>query len=147
MNAILIPKDADVLYGLSYREKLAFLVEKMGELPQTQCPLKHHFAPGVYLREIFMPAGTVVIGKIHKTEHFNIISRGVCTLHHEDGRREVLSAPMTFVSGPGVQKVLTIHADTVWTTVHVTPETDLEKLESLLIEPMNLVLGYQEKLQ
>lgn len=119
---------------LSWREKLAYLVERMGSQMQVECPLKHYFAPGVYLREIFMPAGSVVIGKIHKTEHFNIIQKGRLSLIGE-GESHVLEGPCTFVSKAGVQKVLYIHEDTVWSTVHLTTERDLERLESDLIEP------------
>ena len=78
MNAALEAVDRE-LQGhaqLSWRDKIAVLVRGMGHMPQVECPLKHYFAPGVYLREIFMPAGSVVIGKIHKTEHFNIIQKG-----------------------------------------------------------------------
>lgn len=110
------------------------LVSEFGKLPQVECPLRHYFAPGVYIREISMPARSVVIGKIHKTEHFNIIHRGQVSLISDDGTREVLG-PSTFVSKAGVQKVLYIHEETVWTTVHVTDERDLDKLEELLIEP------------
>lgn len=117
-----------------WKDKISYLVEKMGAMPQTECPLKHYFAPGVYLREIFMPAGSVVIGKIHKTEHFNIIQKGVVSLVSEDGSREMLTGPCTFVSKAGVQKVLYIHEDTVWSTVHITDERNLEKLEEQLIE-------------
>ncbi len=117
-----------------WKDKIAYLIDKMGALPQQGCPLKHYFAPGVYIREIFMSAGSVVIGKIHKTEHFNIIQRGVVSLVSEDGSREMLTGPVTFVSKAGVQKVLYIHEDTVWSTVHITEERNLEKLEEQLIE-------------
>lgn len=119
----------------AWQDKIAALVEGFGQMPQVECPLKHYFAPGTYIREIFMPAGLVVIGKIHKTEHFNIIQKGCVSLFGADGSREVLRGPMTFVSKPGVQKVLYIHEDTVWSTVHITEERDLERLEAALIEP------------
>jgi hypothetical protein len=119
---------------IPWKEKVSCLVQEMGAMPQTECPLKHYFAPGVYLREIFMPAKTIVIGKIHKTEHFNIIQKGEVSLIGADGSREVLKGPCTFVSKAGVQKVLYIHEDTVWSTVHLTDERDLEKLEEQLIE-------------
>jgi hypothetical protein len=143
MNALLVP-EADLPEG-SHRDKLAYLVRALSEREQVQCPLTHYFAPGVYLREIFMPAGTVVIGKIHKTEHLNLIERGLCSMFHDDGRREILKAPLTFVSSAGVQKVLYIHEDTVWKTIHVTDETDLVKLEAILIEPPPVVLLSQEQ--
>jgi hypothetical protein len=116
-------------------EKTAIVVRELAKLKQVECPVKHMFAPGVYLREIFMPAGSIVIGKIHKTEHFNIIESGRCLIRHDDGEVETLQAPLTFVSKAGVQKILYIEEDTVWKTVHVTPETDLVKLEEILIEP------------
>ena len=82
-----------------------------------------------------MPAGTIVIGKIHKTEHLNLIESGSVSIVHDDGISEILRAPHTFVSKCGVQKVLYILEDTVWRTIHPTDERDLERLESLLIEP------------
>ena len=120
---------------LNWREKVSYLVDEFAKLPQVECPLRHYFAPNVYIREIFMPSGAVVIGKIHKTEHFNIIQRGCVSLISENGDREVLHGPCTFVSKAGVQKVLYIHEDTVWSTIHITDERDLEKLEAQLIEP------------
>jgi len=119
----------------SFKEKVAFLMKEFGKAPQAECPLKHYFAPGCYIREIFMPAGSIVIGKIHKTEHFNIIQQGRVTIIHDDYSKDELKAPLTFVSKPGVQKVLYIHEDTVWSTVHLTEERDLDRLEAELIEP------------
>lgn len=104
-----------------------------GVMPQVECTLKHFFLPGLYLREITMPAGAVIIGKIHRTEHFNIIQRGRVLLATSEGVEEL--GPCTFVSKPGVQKVLHILEETVWTTVHVTSETSLAALEQELIVP------------
>jgi hypothetical protein len=120
------------------KQKLAYLVHEFKKIDQVDCPVTHRYAPGVYLREIFMPAGSIVIGKIHKTEHFNILLSGSCLLRHDDGTVERLESPRTFVSKAGVQKVLYILTDMTWQTVHVTDETDLEKLEELLIEPMQV---------
>ena len=119
----------------THAQKLAQLIGHMQTLEQTECPLKHHFSPGVYLREIFMPAGTVVIGRKHKTEHFNILVKGAALIVHDDGRKEELRAPKVFVSKAGVQKVLYIIEDMIWMTTHVTEETDLEKLDALLVDP------------
>lgn len=116
-----------------WRDKIALLMRTFGKLDQVDCPLKHHFAPGVYIREIFMPAGSIVIGKIHKTEHVNIIQRGRVRVFQEAGQMEL--GPCTFVSKAGVQKVLYILEDTVWSTVHVTDNRDLASLEAELIEP------------
>lgn len=121
---------------LSFGEQIAAIGHTMAKLPQTDLPLKHHFAPGVYVREIAMPANTIVIGHIHRTEHLNILVQGSCMIVNADGSREILKAPLTFVSKAGVQKVLLIIEDMVWQTVHPTNETDVEKLEEMLTEPV-----------
>lgn len=115
-------------------EKVSAAMRAGADMPQVECPTKHYFLPGLYLREITMPAGSVIIGKIHRTEHFNIIQQGSVTLLG-DGTCQRLTAPCTFVSKPGVQKVLYIHEDCVWTTVHQTQETTMEALEAEIIEP------------
>jgi hypothetical protein len=120
----------------SFKEKVGALVDRMRPVEEKDwCPLKHYFAPGLYLRQIFMPAGAVVVGRVHKTEHFNILVSGSCAIVHDDFTREVLKAPMVFVSKPGVQKVLLILEDMVWMTTHPTEETDLEKIEQSLVGP------------
>lgn len=118
-----------------FRDHVNALGMELAKFQQTECPVVHRFAPGVYLREIHMPADTVVIGKVHKTEHFNILVKGACLIVHQDGTREELRAPMTFVSKAGVQKVLYILEDMIWQTVHVTQETDMEKLAAEIVEP------------
>jgi hypothetical protein len=114
----------------SFKHKISYLIRELGSVEQAKMPLKHYFQPGVYIREIFMPAGTYVIGKTHKTQHFNIVQTGKLKMISP----ETLIAPCTFVSQAGVQKVLYIEEDTVWSTVHLTTETDLETLERELIE-------------
>lgn len=125
----------------SFRADIMALGSQLAMLPQADCPVVSRFAPGVYLREIQMPADTVVIGKVHKTEHFNVLIKGACLIVHQDGTREELRAPLTFVSKAGVQKVLYILEDMIWQTIHVTPETDLVKLEAELIEPLDYSLS------
>lgn len=118
------------------RQKVETLGRALAQLEQTPLPLKHHFAPGIYVREIFMPAGTVVIGRKHKTEHLNMIERGACYYVDDDMRRHDLIAPCTFTSKAGAQKVLYVVEDCVWKTVHANPddETDLTVLLDRLSE-------------
>lgn len=137
MNEITTETDfSPVADEMNHAQQIAYIGHELAKLPQTDLPLKHHFAPGLYIREIFMPADTVVIGMIHKTEHPNILVKGACYIVHDDGRREELRAPMTFASKAGVQKVLYITEDMIWMTCHVTTETDVEKLEAMLTEPI-----------
>jgi len=103
-----------------------------GEMIEAQCTVKHRFSDGCYLREIFMPAGTRIIGKIHATNHFNILLTGKVTVITAEGREE-MTAPHTFSSKAGVQKVVIVHEDCTWQTVHVTESTDIEEIEKEVI--------------
>jgi hypothetical protein len=136
MSQPALRETTDPTAHLSHAEQVAFIGHCLSALPQTEMPLKHHFAPGLYLREIFMPADTVVIGMIHKTEHFNILVKGACYIVHDDGSREELRAPRVFVSKAGVQKVLYITEDMIWMTTHVTDETDTDKIFDALVDPI-----------
>lgn len=102
------------------------------DLGAESCPVQHFFAPGCYAREITMPEGLVVIGKIHRHAHVNVISHGKVRVLTYEGWREY-TAPCTFVSTPGTKRVVFIVEDTVWTTVHVTEETDLAAIEREVI--------------
>lgn len=110
------------------------LLEKIesGELESAECPVTHRFTNGIYLREIFMPKGTRIIGKIHATEHFNVLLTGKVTVITAEGS-EYIEAPYTFISKAGVQKVVVIHEDCQWQTLHVTDKTDLEEIEKEVI--------------
>ena len=122
------------------REKIVSLEARMREVlahglaEEQDCPLKHHFAPGAYGREILLPKGSLVVGKIHKHAHLNIVSQGMAFVMTEDGL-EAIQAPRTWVSTPGTKRVVYAQEDTVWTTVHLTNETDLAKIEEEIIAP------------
>lgn len=114
------------------REKVERLETELLKHDQLELPPKHYFAPGVYAREITIPAGTALTGKIHKTAHLNILSQGDISVLTEEGMRR-LQAPYAFVAPPGTKRAGYTHTDTVWTTVHGTQQTDLELLEDELI--------------
>ena len=115
-----------------------------GALQPVDCPLFEGFTPGCYLREVFMPAGTIVLGHQHKTEHWNIVTQGRCSVLM-DGVISEFKAGDRFVSKPGVRKALRIHEDCKWITIHPTDETDKEKLEELLIVKSETFLLNQDQ--
>lgn len=103
-----------------------------GEMSEADCPVTHHFAPGLYVREMFIPAGTAIVGKIHKHAHFNDISKGRIRVSTEFGF-DILEAPCRFVSIEGTKRAVFAETDVIWTTYHPTTETDLEKIEEQVI--------------
>jgi hypothetical protein len=138
MNAVVLEQDQalESLPGPS-RETILRFEAACRPLPQIDCPLKHTFAPGMYAREILLPADTLIVGKIHKHAHLNIVTRGRCTVVTEFGRREIdaSAGPVTFTSDAGAKRALYVHEETVWTTIHAVQSTDLAEIEREIIAP------------
>jgi len=126
-------------------EQLKESVER-GEVEDTSYdyPLKHTFTDGAYIREMTIPAGHFIVGKIHRHEHLNFISRGRVTVITEEGGVEEIVAPATIISPAGVKRLLFTHEDTVWTVVHVTPEKDLNKIEDSCIAKTYTDMGWEQ---
>ncbi|MEE8289580.1 MAG: hypothetical protein V3R25_09225 [Nitrosomonadaceae bacterium] len=114
------------------REKITQLVDFMKGLPQTECPVIHRFAPNCYIREIKMWKDTYVVGKIHATKHFNTLLKGDVTVITSEGMERRVAGD-TFVSEAGVQKIVYMHEDCIWQTIHVTNKTDLAEIEKEII--------------
>jgi len=130
----LIPHD---MSKEEFREQIIEMEAHMKALPvedHIESPLFHYFAPGMYVREIHMPKGAVIIGKIHKHAHVNIISKGLVDVVTENGSA-TYEAPYTFVSEPETKRFVHILEDTIWSTVHAVDSEDLEKIEVDLIMP------------
>jgi len=119
---------------VTVRDNILALEQLMLDQPQVEIEPTHYFADGIYAREIVIPAGTLLTGKIHRTRHLNIVSKGKIAVVTEDGQK-IIEAPCTFVAEAGTKRVGFALEDTVWTTIHASQETDLEKLETELIAP------------
>jgi hypothetical protein len=115
----------------------ALEAEMLEQLPVVDCPLTHRFCDGLYIREIFMPAGSLVTSKIHKTEHPFIISKGIVSVSIDGGEWQMYEAPYTGITKPGTRRVLFIHEDCVWTTIHKNDDNneDVAAIERRIIEP------------
>jgi quercetin dioxygenase-like cupin family protein len=96
-----------------------------------QLPLEHQFANGMYIRRLFIPKGSLIVGRIHKHECVNVVEKGDISVLTETGMKRV-QAGFTIVSPPGIQKVGYAHEDTVFTNIFRTDETDVDKIEDVL---------------
>lgn len=141
--------------SLSMREKVRLAEREMVERgAPVEIPVRHYFANagtrrGVYAREVTIPKGALVTGKIHKTEQINILSKGEMSVLTDEGIKRV-QAPFTIVSPAGTKRIALAHTECVWTTIHATEETDLEKIEGEFIaqseqEYLDFVRGLEKK--
>ena len=107
----------------------------MQKLPQAEFLTTHTFADGLYSRQMLIPAGALLVGKVHKREHLNIIPVGDITVWTDEGMKRIVG-PWMMKSKPGTKRVGYAHADTIWITVHATvSETqDLALIEQELVE-------------
>jgi len=117
------------------RDKLATLEAQLLKVPQVECPIKHYFAPGLYAREISIPAGTVVVGAIHKTENLIVVSKGRLRMVTDDGTQEV-AAGETFTCRVGIKNAVYAIENSRWTNFMHNPDniTDMELLAELFTE-------------
>jgi hypothetical protein len=114
-------------------EKVNALYEATITQPQIQCEEKHHFGPNIYIKEVTMPAGSLIIGKHHRMDHLCNMVSGRMRILQEDGTTKELVAPVTFMSKPG-RKVAYIIETVVFQNIYSTPETDIEKLENMCVD-------------
>ena len=105
----------------------------MLKLPQAQLETRHYFADGMYAREVFRPAGCVIVGKVHKKEHFYIVTKGRIRVTTDDGVKE-FAAPAVLVSKPGTKRAVLALEDSVCMTVHRTMKKSLKNVEKELVE-------------
>lgn len=126
------------------RAQILQFEQMLTQLPNAvfEMPTVHHFAPGMYARELRIPAGMVLTGKTHRHAHLNFLLEGDITVWIDGGMRRV-QAPQVFVSQPGTKRVGFSHTDTRWVTVHATQETDLEKIEAEVIAPQDMELSVE----
>ena len=110
------------------------LQESMLKLPQVDIKTEHNYLNGAYARTITIPKGVVLVGAKHLTRHSFIVSKGTCVINDGDNPVE-LKAPYHGITEIGTKRSIFALTETVFTTIHITTETDLKKLEQLIIEP------------
>lgn len=111
---------------------VADLEKEMLGMPQADCPVAHHFGPGIYIREVTLPAGIFAVGHAQKYDHLNIMLTGKVAIV-DDGAVRVLEAPMIFTGKPG-RKVGYVLETCVWQNVYATEETDIDALEAYYLD-------------
>lgn len=116
--------------------------------PQVGCAVTHHFGPGVYLRQVTVPAGAFAISHRHKSSHTNLMLAGIISMSENGGPIHVVRAPYLYVSPPG-RKMGWAITEVVWLNIFATDETDVEKLEAKYFDksPAFLNLAAQVRAQ
>lgn len=138
-------------FNLAGRDKILRLEAAIGALPQYVCPVKHYFADGLYVREIFIPAGCALVGYIHTQECVTTVSKGAIII--ADGEHEpiAVTAPFTKTCAAGTKKAGFALQDTIWTDSYANRdnERDIDTLERRLTANTHAeyLAGVQKRLE
>lgn len=129
------------------RDEVIDVVENIiANQPQVECPVTHRFTPNMYIREVFVPAGTLLTSEIHKKEHPHVLSMGKITMWDGEGQQITVSAPYCGITKENARRVVLVHEDCIFTTFHVTDKTTVEEAEKdIFVEYNNKLLDEDVK--
>lgn len=118
---------------IAERRELFYGLEKtMLREEQVDIPVKHCFSGGMYSREIIIPKGTLLTGRIHKFDHFDVMISGDISVSTDDGSVKRLTGYHSFEGKAGKKRVGYAHEETHWITFHSSPELDNEDMYNFL---------------
>lgn len=109
----------------------------------VEFPVTHRFCPGIYMREIHVPAGHMWVTATHKKDHFYFMMKGKTMMFSStEGKDVIHEAPCMGETPAGTRRVVTSVEDTIWVTVHENPTNtrDIEKLSEELVSHDNPLL-------
>jgi hypothetical protein len=126
-------------------ETVQLIENVIADFPQSTYEIRHHFAGGIYEREMIVPAREIFTGKIHLTEHLCKLSSGVMSIAGDDVIG-IFTGPMTFISKPGAKRIGRSHTPCSFSTFHyVGEERDIETIEKRLV--VDTIEEYQALLE
>jgi hypothetical protein len=116
------------------QQKVEALQSELAKLPQYQPETKHYFHGGMYCREVFRHAGVLVVGAVHKKEHFYLIVSGTVAITDGEGNVQEVTGPHLFQSKPGTKRAVYAVTDALCMTFHAIDATTVEAAEAELVE-------------
>ena len=126
-------KGFEVAPAVSMVDKVKTLQVELSKLPQYKPETKHYFHGGMYCREVFRHAGVLVVGAVHKKEHFYLIVSGTVAITTDDTVQEV-TGPHLFLSKPGTKRAVYAMTDALCMTFHAIEAKTVEEAEAELVE-------------
>lgn len=143
-RALILATGSNISETLAIRWIIEDVQERLELLPNAlgidDFPVKHQFADGTYMRQVFLPAGSLIVGRTHKQHHFALLTAGDVSIFSEQEvcRRQACSV---WQSPAGTKRIVYAHEDSLFCTLHGTHERDLAKLFEVLTvkNPADLV--------
>jgi quercetin dioxygenase-like cupin family protein len=92
----------------------------------------HHFATGIYAKEMRVPAGIKGVTHVHTYDHFAFLCKGRAIVE-VDGKRTEYQPGSIITIVRGKQHSVFALDDIIWFCVHATDVTDPTKIDKALI--------------
>lgn len=117
---------------ISMKDKIVNLEKEMLKMPQTYVPVKHHFANGLYARQITIPAGAALTSAVMLDSYLDICVSGTISVMEPTGEYKLVTGPAIVTRQPGMKRVGYAHTETTWITCHATTATTVEEVEAAI---------------
>jgi hypothetical protein len=138
--AIKYNKDISVLSNIEKIELFEYFLKNYtdgSEQTAKELPLEHFICNKTYTRQITLPKDMILTGKVHNFDHTSILSKGEVTIMTSEGTSRI-KAPATWISKAGTKRLIYVHEDTIWSTIHQSENTLVKDLENELVHESDL---------
>lgn len=114
-------------------ERVEAIQTEISKFAQYEPPTEHVFHGGMYCRQVWRPAGCLIVGKVHKKEHFYMVVSGTVKITVDDGV-QTITGPFLLCSKPGTKRAVYAETDALCMTIHRVESETVEEVESELVE-------------
>jgi mannose-6-phosphate isomerase-like protein (cupin superfamily) len=117
------------------QDKISAFFDVLRSMPQAPAfKTEHTFHNGMYCRKMHIPRGSVIVSKVHRTEHLFIGCVGELEVAGE-GESYVIRPGDIVCSAVGTRRAVFALTDVVVMTIHRTNVCSVDQIESELMEP------------
>lgn len=116
------------------RKSVEAIQAGLSKMEPYQPETKHYFHGGMYCREVFRKEGVLVVGAVHKKEHFYVIASGTVQISQEGEKAKQVKGPAVIKSMPGTKRAVLSITPAVCMTFHATDAKTVEEAEIELVE-------------
>ena len=114
-------------------DRVSALQKEMMKHAQYEPPTEHIFHGGMYCRQVWRPAGCLIVGKVHKKEHFYMVVSGTIKVTTNEGVKTIVG-PSLLCSAPGTKRAVYAETDALCMTFHRVDALTVAHAESELVE-------------
>lgn len=133
-------KDLSILSNIEKIELAEYYLKNYfedSEQTAKKLPLEHFICNKTYTRQITLPKDILLTGKVHNFDHVSILSKGDVSVMTPDGVSRI-KAPATWISKAGTKRLIYVHEETIWSTIHYSEHTLVEDLQNELVHESDL---------